>query len=334
MFFDYRNITKYTILSRISEEAIFERYLGVEPVIGVSITNPLRKDNRPGCGFYRNNSGRLKFKDFAQGFDWDCFNVVEYKYKLNYGEALIRIAIDFGLISGDPKINYIKKIAPAKRESYTSIRIQRRNWNKKDLEYWKQYFIDEETLTYFNVSPINMAWFLNENGILTLAYGHKENDPAYCYHFKEFGQYEYKIYMPLRSKNKFIHSSAKVIQGWSQLPKVGENLLITKSYKDVMSLYVSSKGLFDLSSIAPMSETIVIPKNSFVDLYNRFDNIATLFDFDKAGIRLMRKYEKEYQLPFYMFGKNYKLAGIKDFSDNLKANGLLASQKLIEQYIK
>lgn len=325
-------ITREFILSKISEEQIFIKYLGIEPTDKGQFVNPKRDDDHPGCSFYVDSRGHWKFKDFAGGFNWDCFNVVEYEWGCDFKEALLRIAIDFNLIDGQKVVHNVPN-RPKKPKSKIELRVKRRSWTKTDLEFWESFGISENILYLGGVSPISHAWFL-EDGKLRTAYYHSKDDPAYVYNFgTRDDEYTYKIYLPFRSRGKrFLQSTSTVIQGYNILPKEGTNLLYTKSYKDVLCLYQYAQE-FDLWSVAPMSETVIITTEQFSDLYNRFDNQATLFDFDRAGITLMRKYQSIYRLPFYMFGKKYKLEGIKDFSDHRKLKGDYATRKLIETHL-
>lgn len=327
-------VNKEFILSKVSESDVFIRYLGLEPVDRGSFINPLRdNDDTPGCSFYVDSRGYWKFHDIAAGHNWDCFNVVEFSFGLNFKEALIRIAVDFNLIQGNASTAYIINRQKLRRSS-TEIRIARRAWTRKDYSLWAKYHIKPERLDFFKVSPIIHAWTYNQ-GTTKLAYGHRENDPGYAYHF---GGYDYKLYFPLRPKGKHLHVKSNIVQGYQQLPTQADNLLYTKSLKDVMCLDTFSQE-FDLYSVAPMSETVVIDKEIFTDLYNRFDNQGTLFDFDRAGIRLMGKYRETYQLQPYMFGMEFrnKLFGkqpIKDFSDFVSIKGIDETKRLIERFLK
>lgn len=327
-------ITKEFILARVLEEEIFKRYLGLEPSVTGSFVNPLRtNDGSPGCSFYIDSRGYWKFHDHAAGFNWDCFNVIEYDYGCTFKEALLKVAVDFGLIAGDQSHRVFTK--SVKTRIITDLRIQRRDWLKRDYAIWADYHITPERLDFFKVYPIKNAWFLS-NGVLRLCYGYKYEDPCFAFHF---GGYDYKLYFPLREKGrKHLHVNTKIIQGWDQLPEEGENCLITKSYKDVMCIDIFSNE-FDLVSIAPVAETIVISQEAFSNLYNRFDHIATLFDFDRAGIKLMRKYEKDYKLPYYFFAKEFKgstfgKTSTKDFSDYVKLKGPDETRRLIERFLK
>ena len=76
-------LTQEYILQQLSEEELFQRYLGVFPSLGQSYINPLpdrpRPDRRPGCRFYERADGRLIFKDYAwKGYD--CFDVARAYY--------------------------------------------------------------------------------------------------------------------------------------------------------------------------------------------------------------------------------------------------------------
>ena len=326
-------ITKDYILQHVSEEQIFQRYLGLEPVERGTFVNPLRPgDHNPGCNFYINERGTWKFKDYAAKYNWDCFNVVEYVYGYTFKEALIRIAIDFNLINGSASV-LTRSIQGRTKKVTQEIRIKRRSWTKEDYAIWAKFYITPERLEFFKVYPLQHAWFL-EGNILLDAYYYKYQDPCFAYHF---GDYEYKLYFPLRTQGKFLHVNSSILQGYTQLPKEADNFLFTKAFKDVMCIDVFSRE-FDLYSAAPMAETIVVSDELFSDIYNRFDNIGTLFDFDRTGITLTRKYVEKFKTTSYFFNTSFRgtLFGkpkIKDFADYLMYNGIDKTKRLIEQFI-
>lgn len=328
-------ITKEFILSNVSEQDIFLKYLGLAPTPNGSFVNPLRKgDHSPGCGFYINNKGVWKFKDYAGGFNWDCFNVVEYDYGITFKEALIRIAIDFNLIDGNSTSIYRTILSAPRKKHSIEIRIKRRSWTKQDYSFWSKYFITPERLEFFQIFPIQQAWFLEE-GVLRPIYYNKYEDPCFCYHFDN---YDYKLYFPLREKSKFIHVKSSILQGWKQLPSTADNFLYTKSFKDVLCIDVVGRD-FDLFSIAPMSETVLVPTEVHSNIYNRFDNLGTLFDFDRTGIRLTKKYQTTYSTIPLFFGKQYRgnvfgKTRVKDFADYLLIHGVDNTKRLVEKFIK
>ena len=324
------NINKEYILSKITEEQIFIKYLNLEPSDSGLYTNPLRDDKHPSCSFYIDSRGHWKFKDFAYKWNWDCFNVVEYYYNCIFKEALIRIAVDFSLISGS-KVD-IQFNKTESKPKITGLRIKRRNWYKEDYAFWLQFGITPSTLHYFNVFPISNAWFV-QNSVLTSCYFYTKEDICFAYHFNN---YDYKLYFPNRAKGRFIQLRSDIQQGWGQLPTFGKYLLHTKSMKDVMALYE-----FGINAIASMSETIRITKEQFIDVYNRFDNHYSLFDFDRTGITLAREYEQLYGVKPLFFGKEYKGGNfvkssnsIKDFAEYVKFKGRDKAKQLIENVMK
>ena len=96
------HVSKEFVLSKINESDIFSRYL-YYPDLTLSFTNPFRDDKNADCKFYVSNSSksldRIRFKDFAYGYNWSCFDVVMVKYNLNFHNALQKIAVDFDLFN-------------------------------------------------------------------------------------------------------------------------------------------------------------------------------------------------------------------------------------------
>lgn len=317
-------LTKDSILQKVSEEDIFARYLGIYPDYQRSFKNPLRTDTNPGCVFYINSHGRIKFKDYGGHYDWDCFNVVEKAYGLTFKEALKKVAGDYSIEGVQPLQNVVRQ--PKEK---LQIRVKFRAWNKEDKEYWKgKYQQSSKELEAQHTFPISHTWFLRSNGILELFYVYKHGDPAYAYCFPNN---EYKIYLPKRPKGqKFRQSNGEIVQGLDLLPEKGHILIITKSMKDVICMRKFSK-VCDFYSIAPMSETQLIPQEVIDNVKQRFDYVFTLFDFDRAGIKLMRKYEEAYELYHLMFGYEYKVQGIKDFADHLEIKGIEETENLIKE---
>jgi len=325
-------VNREYILKRITEEDIFERYLGIRPQFNTEFTNPLREDKSPGCVFYINQYGRIKFKDYSWGFNWDCFNVVEYLYKINFSEALKRVAIDFGLTDGhisDPSLNRRE----AKKDKL-ELRIKRRDFNLDDYNFWtRQYGFTESDLREASIYPIEYAWFVR-NGQLELIYAYKPGDPGYGYHF---GGYDYKLYFPYKQKpGRFIQNRGDIIQGLDKLPSTGGHILIiTKSYKDVVCInkYCKHLGCY---GIAPMSENKLIPFSLYHTLALKYDYIFVLMDFDRTGIRVAQEYRTKFGLKTLFFGLDFKGGkfiksnnSIKDFSDHIKYKGIDSTINLI-----
>ncbi len=325
----------YIFKNNITEEAIFEKYLGIKPDYSEKFCNPLREDNNPSCGFYTNKHDRIKFADQGGGHNWDCFNVVEYLNPgVNFREILKIIAIDFGLLDGVPSA--IHQAQERRRKEKVEIRIERRRdkkgnilWLDEDKEYWNdRYYQTRNDLAFFDTTPVEKAWWLR-NGELDQFYYYKKGDPCYAYHL---GAFDYQLYFPKREAgNRFRQSKGDAIQGLNQLPRKGHILFITKSRKDVMCVCKLGRDI-GMYAIASMSETQLLSEMLIADLKLRFDYVFTLFDFDRAGIRLMRKYEDTYDIKGFLFGKEFKLQGIKDSADHLHIKRWDESNELIKRF--
>lgn len=297
------------ITDRIPEEALMEYYLGV-PVSRSLIRSPLRKDSSPTCGFFVKN-GSLLFKDFRGDFVGDFIAVVRYKFNLSYKQAIRKVIEDFDLIKKSSKPSY-----PIIREQSTAdIKVKTREWTDKDLKYWGSYGISKETLSKYRVYPIQYLW-LNEEL--------QEVKNCYGYYFL---RNRWKIYFPLKRTTRFL-CNTDVLQGYSQLPETGDYVVVTKSLKDVMTLYE-----LGVAAVAPQAESVVISDSVYKDLASRFKYVVVNYDWDRAGCRGMAKTRRKYNVICLSF--NDKLDNSKkdskDISDYVKKHGAERGRLLIEE---
>lgn len=319
-------ITKAYLLSKFSEETFMEYYLGI-PVAKKLYRNPLRKDNKPTCSFYRNKSGELIFKDFSGVFYGNFISVVMFKYSCTYHQALRIIANDFGLIH-DNKIpknkGKLNVNAPVfKDDGAAIIQVEIKDFSKSEIEWWGDYGVTDKILKKFHVFSCKNV-FLNGNVISTSS----DHCPIYGYYGgKKEGIELWRIYFPKRKSYRFLSNwDSKKIQGIKQLPNEGKLLVITKSLKDVMCLY--SLGI---PAIAPNSETLFIPDALYAELKDRFKNIVVLYDNDLAGIANMRKIRDKYKVKCLWIPRSYEA---KDISDFHKKYGRKKTLELIKQAIE
>lgn len=311
-------IDKEHILSKIPQEAIFEKY-GVPYKEGL-FRSTLRKDDNPTCSFYTKR-GKLIMRDFSGHFWGDCFDLVQKVYGVNYGEALQIIGKDFGFEDGIEKVPIIPSVLPERTK--TSIRVKRRPWSKIVSKFWKEYEITKDTIDKFKVYPADMVWINGEP-----VYKYSPSQPAYIYHWSE---YNYQIYFPFASKNRprFLISDGSLIHGFEQLPLQGDLLVITKSRKDVMCLYEHS-----IWSISPIAESVVLGEEVIDILRPRFKRIISLMDYDNTGIHNAWMMRKLYGIePFFftekLWGRKLGFRGAKDFSDYKKIYKFNKTQNLI-----
>ena len=87
---------KDTILDKISEIEIFERYLGMNIKLGKAMVSPLRDEKNASFNIYQNETGSVYYKDFGDERG-DCFKFVMELFNCSFPDALKLIASDFGI---------------------------------------------------------------------------------------------------------------------------------------------------------------------------------------------------------------------------------------------
>lgn len=310
------DITLDWILSRVTEYDIYAHYLG-QFKVGMIYNSPFRKDKNPSFGiFYSKRTKQLLFKDHGTG---DCGNVIKfvslYTGITNYNDILLDI-VDKLKITSDTKLVSSKQYIAS---TETVIGVVRQDFTAEDINYWSQFNICINTLKKFNVNSIK--YYLC-NGIVKGIY--KKENPMYAY--KVYNNF--KIYRPLADKyTKWRNNLGQYdIQGFKQLPKTGNLLIITKSLKDVMCLYEMS-----ISAISPASESTFIPDDVLDNLKKRFKHILICFDRDTAGIKYLRRISLKTGLKPLLVHKKWKS---KDISDAIKLNGFENIKNWLYETIK
>lgn len=317
-------ITKSFLLSKHSEETYMTYYLDL-PIKKGLFKNPLRKDVKVTCSFYKNKSNELIFHDFATGQHLNFISVVMAKYNVNYYMAMHIIAEDFGFIKTktNKKPIKIKECSEIfKNEGPAKIQVEIKEFTKLELNWWNNYGITLDILNKFHIYSCKNI-FLNGNLFTTgnkLTFGY--------YGGKLDGLELWRIYYSQRKEYRFLTNwPSKKIQGFNQIPKEGKLLIITKSMKDVMCLY--SLGI---SAIAPNSENLFISENVLSNLKQRFQYIVVLYDNDLPGIHNMNKIKKQYKdLIYQWIPRKYDA---KDISDFYKKWGRYKTKEFIKESIK
>ena len=290
------------ILSKVSEYDIYASYIGqFKP--GLIYNSPFRKDTNPSFGiFLSKRTGKLLFKDHGSGVCGDVIKFVrEYTGISNYNEVLQEIVKRLKITNK----TVLKSTKPIESKE-TVIGIVRQAFTKIDEQYWGSYHISTPTLEKYNVHSIK--YYLC-NGIVKGIY--KDENPMYAY--KVYNNF--KIYRPLGDKfTKWRNNLTEFdVQGYAQLPKKGNLLIITKSLKDVMVLHEMG-----YNAVSPSSESTFIPDVVLNDLKKRFKNILLCFDRDIPGVQNMRKVSLKTGLKGFLVHKSFKA---KDISDAVKTNG-------------
>lgn len=318
------NITKEFILSKISQEQIFEHY-GISVKKGLFCSpSIIRVDKQPTCSFYKNNKGDLIYKDFA-GPSFNVFSLVMFLFNCSYYKALKIIANDFNLVSfpkiekNIAKIEYTGTIIKETEKSKITVEIK--DFTEKELEWWNSFGISLKTLEKFKVYSIKSI-FLNGNYFDSST----EKTPVYGY----FGGFDsnsdelWRLYFPTKRKFRFLSNwSSTQWQGSKQLPKDGDHCIISKALKDVMCLYE-----FGFIATAPTSENIIITEAKYNKLKDKFKTIIVFFDNDLAGVRSAKKYKKAFPEIRCVF---IKRSFAKDISDMYKKVSTSVFWKVVEE---
>jgi hypothetical protein len=259
-------LTKDYIESKVSQEAIISKYLGI-PIETVNdcikhnhlITSVFRDDDHnKSMGIQYNAKGRLKVRDFGGfGYFEDVYGTVAYVLSLAFERKietnnkqdfyfiLKHIAYTFSdIFDGkevDPNLQPLIANAIAKARNRKPIfDIVPRSWNKADKELWSKWGIDLSYLNTHFVIPVEQ-YYINRTVDTDPKYYYKAKDPCYAYMLgtNRQGIRLIKLYFPKRDKKtqlKFI-TNCSVLEGLPNLELDNyDYILITKSSKDRLSI--------------------------------------------------------------------------------------------------
>ena len=304
-------ITREDLLSVLKQEDIYSFYIGENIKSGDIINSPFREDNIPSFGFFYHKSGNgiLMYNDLATKNCGDFVVFVCKLFNLDYKSALFKICYDFGLSNVEitPEHRNTINKEKIKEVKQVDLKIKSRKWKIYDKKFWNQFGIKKSTLNKYDVFPISYIFF-NEN---------IRKADKYSYAYKEIkdNKVSFKIYQPYSEKNKwFNNADFSVHQGYRQLPKKGDLLIITKSLKDVMSIH----DVISIPTVALQSESVMIKNKVMEEYKERFKTVICLFDNDDPGKEFSEKFSKKYNI-LEIFIPNYE--GVKDFSDLVKVVG-------------
>lgn len=329
-------LTKEMVHQYVSDVDIYSKYIDAEIKIGAVILSPLRKEKNASFGFFKGRSGEICFKDYLLGAG-DCFKFVQMKFNLTYFEAISKIAIDFEIPGNyicksfsktENNFNHNQQSREQLLNDIKTLKLgkNRREWQLHDIVFWEQFGISIGTLRKFRVEPVS-HYHINNTIIVADKY-------AYCFTELKDGVETYKFYQPFNEKYKWINGhNDSVWQGWDFLPNKGDDLIITKSLKDVMSIY----EITGLPAISLQSETVTPKRHIFEELNERFQVCYLLYDndFEKEvnwGQTFANKLAQDLGLINLCIKDEYKS---KDFSDLVKntsreqAKEILTKQMMI-----
>ncbi len=300
----------------LGQQAIMEFYFGDKIDLRKKYKNPFRNDSKPGCHFKWSQTGNLYFYDYAtEKVFYTALDIAMLATAYGYPDILYKIESDFQIKHLDYS-NRKKLILEAKEQIVPEvkpaiIKVKVTKFTESDVIYWAQFGITPSILRFFDVRRVDKAWINDE-----LWYIDNEYDP--CYRYKEKDRF--KLYRPLsKTKTKWRSTYfGGILEGYTQLPHKGTQLIITKGLKDVMMFHA-----LGINAVAVRSENTPMSKNAFDLLKNRFDRLFLWFDADEAGIIGCKKMQDMYNIPCVYHDPVWG----KDPSDIYKKHG---KEKLLE----
>lgn len=300
------NIRRY-----FSEKELIYNYIGtLKP-----ICSPFRTDKSPTITF-KEVGDKIIWRDWKTGDNGDAFEFIsrlEGVSREDVGKIIFKkFKYGFEKVPINTKVTYKNTSVDRK------YAVQTRDFNEKDLLYWKRFNISKEILELFNVFAIETLYVEGNNGLF---YKRIDNSD-YCYGYK---YKNWKIYQPFDDNDKWLfYGTLDEIEGWSQLPEKAELLIITKSLKDIMTLY--SMGI---PSISFQGERNIPYEQIISELKTRFKRIVLLYDNDPTGIESSNIISEIYELEQLFVPDEYG----KDISEVVDKKGIEFGTALMDSIL-
>lgn len=226
------------------------------------IRNPFRNDSNPGCWLAEYN-GAILLVDYGKKY-YNIISATKEKYKCSNTEACWKIINEFNIT--DIK-EYSKPTVISNNKTNTDIKIDIREFNSFDKQYWNSYGISIEQLTSDCVFATK-AVKLRNRWVKT---------DKYCYSY--IINNKVKLYQPFNKKFKWITNMTNNDIGClDAIDYTSPILVITKSYKDCRIL----RNL-GYNSIWLQNERCNIP-TFLLDIIKHFDKVYILYDNDTTGL--------------------------------------------------
>jgi hypothetical protein len=348
------SLTEQKLFDAVTELEIFSFVMGVDVVVGKAYSSPLRIDIHPSFYIFNSvrGSNKLMWKDHSTGESGNVFKLIALLHGLKYPDSLRWVNREMGIGLPDDYIDISEKgyarnvpkriFSPSslpteysqKVNSVKEFKFVYRFWEMYDFDYWSQYCITPETLTFYHVNAVDQVWMNDKFLFRSTKY-----EPVYNYVFvnEVDNTLRYKIYKPLshRSRKWLSNCNVDVLPGYIQLLYLQQNgyvfdsnsfLVITKSLKDTMVLHE-----LGILSISVNSETSGIPKYHLENIMKLgINKFLILYDNDEAGRSNALKLSQQYSIPAIEIPEEYQ---VKDISDLIKYYGKNTTKEFT-QYFK
>ena len=329
-----KSLTKENILKQIDSYQLFKAYCANFKEIDVKFRSEFRKDPNPSA-VITIFKGELFYRDFGEKGGLRVFDFIARKFSLDYNRTLQKINTDFGLQLGYNSTGTTTPLVIPEKYStdYTQIEkkgtiieINPRPWTALDKKYWDRYHIPLKLLEYHNIKSISHYRITNtwkENAMYAV-------NPymlgfSIDYYWNN-GIFRRKLYFPQSKNGRFISNvDSTIVQGWTLLPKGGDILFITKSYKDILIF-----NLLGYWAIAPNNEHAYIPFEVMEKLKKRWKHIFVWFDNDEGGITGASSFSEKFDLKW----THNPIGTPKDPSDYVEKFDLKSFDKLINDFLQ
>lgn len=263
------------ILEEVDEYLLYCFYLGFHPEMRVRYRSPARDpgnaDDNASWSLFHNTSRLSReyaWKDSGTGEFGDIFKLVMIICRCkNRASAIEQVKRDFFMGKG---VEFARQgVAPPKDIEPSRIRLKSRPFDWQDQQWWlERTGADEQILNYFHVQRVKYYWMYDKQNTPTFP-----GDRAYSYRIYD----HYQLYFPHREKDRRFRNdfSDDHLLGFRQLKYESDTLIITKSMKDIITLY--SLGF---EAVSPRGEHTPIPAKFIEFLQTKYKRIFTLFDND------------------------------------------------------
>jgi hypothetical protein len=311
--------TKDYVLNKVTEEFIFCYYLKINNITE-KVFSPFRRDTTPSGSFYVSYN-KIRFNDFGT-FDGDCFDLVARLNNIN-----IRAKGGFpkvlNIIVKDLRLDNKKDIITLD-QNYTienaKFDYNLCDFNIIDINFWKLLNVNIDLLKTNRVFRL-YNFFINDYPV----YRYDVNNLAYIFLIgKKDNEIIFQAYFPFKNKSMRYINNKSSLKGLDLIMD-NEDLIITKSYKDLLVL-----KSFGENVICTSNETKIIQPEEFSYIKEKIQNnkIYTLFDNDYTGKRFTIIHKQKYNTVPLL------LKDTKDISDYILKFGYEKTKNLISEYRK
>lgn len=322
-------LSRDNVLKFIDFHDVYNHYLGGKLIYNRAFSSPFRQDKNPSFVI---SSPSGYYKDFATGEGGDCFSFVKKMYNLDFFSTLKQIVFDLGIqekfVIMDKRVLPQKKLKVenmSRRGTFQGdfcLKVKTRKFQQHDLDYWNAFGVSLKYLKLGKVFAIS-HYFINGKQYIAEKY-------AYVYVEMKDGKETYKVYQPYSHQMKWINgNNYSVWELWSLIPKTHEELIITSSRKDALSIIENCK----IPATSFQAESINPKKHVVEDVLSRIQRVYLLYDndYDKEenwGQIHAKKRLEQFDLINLVIPEYYKS---KDFSDLVKNHGRIQASLILRK---